>query len=249
MTDPVDDEMVGNLAESFGRRADEEGLSEFERVSFVTAFVQSLPYTPDNVTTDFDEYPRYPVETLVDDGGDCEDSSILLASVMDAMGYDVVLLELPGHMAVGVAGDETVGGSYVEGGGTRYFYVETTGENWEIGELPAEFEELPITIRGLEPVPVLVHSWSATSRGTRVDVNVTVNNVGTDVAEDVRVRCYFQTAEGSYGERISDALTLQPGSSGMYRFTLSAPRDGETRLFVEVLMEGSKVDESRSEPF
>ncbi len=241
--------MIVDLADSFEGRADEEGLSVFERVSFVTAFVQSLPYTPDNVTTDFDEYPRYPVETLVDDGGDCEDSSILLASALDAMGYDAVLLEMPGHMAVGVAGDETVKGNYVESNGIRYFYVETTGGNWKIGEIPEEFESSPITVRELEPVPVLVHSWSATARGTRVDVNVTVENVGTAAAEDVRVRCYFETAEGIYGGLTSDAIALSPSSRGVFRLKMSAPGDGETRLIVEVLMNGFRVDESKSEPF
>ena len=40
-----------------------------EKVNLVITFVQSLPYTSDSVTTAFDEYPQYPMETLVEYGG------------------------------------------------------------------------------------------------------------------------------------------------------------------------------------
>jgi hypothetical protein len=70
-----------------------------------------LEYTSDLVTEGYDEYPRYPIETLVDKGGDCEDTAILAASIIRGMGYGVVLLvfpktaDSPGHCAVGVAGE------------------------------------------------------------------------------------------------------------------------------------------------
>ena len=50
------------------------------------------------------EYPRYPIETLVDNEGDCEDTAILTASLLNLMGYDAVLLDVPEHMAVGISG-------------------------------------------------------------------------------------------------------------------------------------------------
>jgi PKD repeat protein len=49
------------------------------------AFVQkTLTYQPDPAGS---EYPRYPVETLVDGVGDCEDSAILYASIVRTFGY------------------------------------------------------------------------------------------------------------------------------------------------------------------
>jgi hypothetical protein len=36
----------------------------------------------DDAFSGWDEYPKYPIETLVDGGGDCEDTSILLASLL-----------------------------------------------------------------------------------------------------------------------------------------------------------------------
>jgi hypothetical protein len=64
---------------------------------------------------DADEYWRFPVETLYDETGDCEDTSFLFASVAEAMGYDAVILMLPGHAAVGIASDQASGAYFVEG--------------------------------------------------------------------------------------------------------------------------------------
>ena len=78
-------------------------------MNFVMAFVQSLPDTIDKGTTPYDEYPRYPVETLFARGGDCEDTPILVAALLDRLGYDVALLVLENaqHMAVGVSITDT----------------------------------------------------------------------------------------------------------------------------------------------
>lgn len=58
------------------------------------AFVQkAVTYQPDPAGS---EYPRYPVETLIDGVGDCEDSAILYASIVRTFGYSegVLLVSL-----------------------------------------------------------------------------------------------------------------------------------------------------------
>ena len=64
----------------------------------VLALVRQIPY---NVTD-----PKYPVETLVDNYGDCVGLSLLAASIMEAGGLNVVLIHYTGinpqHMNVGV---------------------------------------------------------------------------------------------------------------------------------------------------
>ena len=64
----------------------------------VLTFVHQIPY---NITG-----PKYPVQTLVDDSGDCTALSLLAASIMKAGGLDVVLVHYtniePSHMNVGV---------------------------------------------------------------------------------------------------------------------------------------------------
>lgn len=133
------DATVTSLANGLEKVAEEEGFDDYETVSFILAFVQSLPYTEDDVTTGFDDYPRYPIETLVDGGGDCEDTSFLFAGILKELNYGVCLINPPNHVAVGVLGSETLTGTYYELDGKRYYYCETTGSGWEIGDCPDEY--------------------------------------------------------------------------------------------------------------
>ena len=85
------------------------------------------------------------METLYDETGDCEDTSILYAAVMESMGYDAVLLLLPGHMASGLSCPGASGGHYVYES-VSYYYCETTGEGWAIGEVPPEMKDVEVDI-------------------------------------------------------------------------------------------------------
>jgi predicted transglutaminase-like cysteine proteinase len=138
-TDPDDDVFIDAVLQALDEVALEYHLNETQRLNWVIALVQSMPYTEDSATTPADEYPRYPVETIFERGGDCEDTSILVAALLDAMGYDVALLHLADaqHMAVGVA-ISGASGQYYEYEGKQYFYLETTNEGWPIGQIPLE---------------------------------------------------------------------------------------------------------------
>ena len=136
--EPSDDEYLGALAQMFMNTAEYYGRDEDDAVYLAIAFVQSLEYIPDDDTLDYD-YPKYPLETLYDLGGDCEDTSILLVSLIREMGYGCCLVEFYDHMGVGVLGDDSIDGYYYTAGGEKYFYVETTGEGWEVGELPPDY--------------------------------------------------------------------------------------------------------------
>lgn len=151
---PHDDDWMENLAGLFLEEAVKKGWDESYYIPFALSFVQGMPYTSDSITTGYDNYPRYPVETIVDEGGDCEDTSILLASIVREMGYGVALLLLKEdeHMAVGVQipqaliweGDYPL--TYYTSGSSNYFYCETTGEGWGIGEMPGELDGTTVTI-------------------------------------------------------------------------------------------------------
>lgn len=147
-----DNDYIESLAEELKDCADSEGWSSFKLVSFTLAFVQSLEYTSDSVTTGYDEYPRYPIETLVDKGGDCEDTSVLFATLIqaDPMNIDAVLLILPAdnpeHMAAGVAGENGIQGAYYEYDERNYYYCETTGEGWTVGDIPDDYKYVTVQI-------------------------------------------------------------------------------------------------------
>ena len=138
-----DDPMVVAIASELKDVADDRG---YNAALFILSFVQNVPYTDDDVTTGRAEYPRYPVETLVDGGGDCEDKSALFASLMQAspVHIDVVLLEFhkpgaAGHMAVGVYAIGAAGQFYTYQS-RDYYYTETTGVGWSIGQMPSSME-------------------------------------------------------------------------------------------------------------
>ena len=77
---------------------------------------------PDNDSKDADEYVRYPIETLVDGQGDCEDKVALLVALLYEMDADFVLLVLPEHMAVGVHLDEVDVGRYLWFHDKKYYF-------------------------------------------------------------------------------------------------------------------------------
>lgn len=136
----------------------------YDEVSFVLAFIQSLPYTSDSVTSGHDEYPRFPLETLVDNGGDCEDTAILFATLTLIMGYGTVYINPPEHYAVGVLGEEGLPGYYFTYKDKHYYYCETTGDGWEIGDLPSEYQDVEATIYEIRAYQQYVpESWSTPS--------------------------------------------------------------------------------------
>jgi len=109
--------------------------SQLEKAEFILAFVGTIPYVfdPDD---DWD-HPKYPIETLWENGGDCEDSSALYASLMEALGYQTILVLLEakyepsdtwgGHALVGIHIPNHSGDSFTLSGDSKsYFIAETT---------------------------------------------------------------------------------------------------------------------------
>jgi len=145
------DETLIEASMEFNNASIKKGYDWNTEVSFVLSFVQSLEYTSDKVTTGYDEYPRFPLETLADKGGDCEDTSVLFATLIILLEYDAVLflipgtIDDPGHMAVGVAG-EGLTGSHITHDEKQYYYAETTGADWKIGEIPREHKNAVIQV-------------------------------------------------------------------------------------------------------
>lgn len=91
---------------------------------------------------------KYPVETIVENEGDCDLYSIIAASIMKAGGLDVVLLllEYHDHMMVGVHLPESPKDArsqvyFYEHEEKRYYVAETTGGNWETGWRVGECHE------------------------------------------------------------------------------------------------------------
>lgn len=105
--------------------------------------------------------PRFPVETMVENRGDCDLFSFIAASILEARGIHVVLLyyESISHMNIGVqlsvppinARDSVY---YVTTNGLKYYIAECTGGNWKegwrVGECPEDCRDVSSEIFTLE---------------------------------------------------------------------------------------------------
>ncbi len=132
------------------------GMSEVDRADFVLKFVQlcteyERDYRYEHTTGT--EHWKYPVETLFEGKGDCEDTSILYCALMKAMGYDVALLiyngaqyKDNGHAAASVALDYVKGGTYYEKDGLYYYYCETTSDKMAVGEIWDDYDRGKVLI-------------------------------------------------------------------------------------------------------
>ena len=136
--DPGDDAYISQMAEEFLSTASSEDFTDAETVNYVVTFVHKMLNTEETITAPWDERPKYPIETLADLGGDSEDTSILTAAILHEMGCDVALIffEDLKHVIVGVGPGAGIFGTYYESHGTRYFFLETTGDGWKVGEKP-----------------------------------------------------------------------------------------------------------------
>lgn len=146
LDDSYNRKLLAGYASSFLSFAQEQGYSSDRLIREVIAFVQAIPYAYDILSTGQKEFPKYPLETLFDGEGDCEDSSLLLAGILRELGCKVCLLSLPDHCAVGILDYGSCTGSYYEYQGRRYFLIETTASGWNIGDMPEAFDGAAATI-------------------------------------------------------------------------------------------------------
>ena len=250
VTHPLDDFYIDLLAGKIEKAAQQEGFTGYETIEFAAAFVQSLPYTADSVTSPYDEYPRYPIETLVDNGGDCEDTSILLASLLDNMGYKVVLIMLPNHCAVGVKINENISGAYYKYEGDKYYYLETTGTRWEIGQLPEQYENTAASLRPMVPTPILTHEWEAQGKGIMAETMITVKNLGSATAHNIYVYAGFDAGGGKlWNPQESKIFTLPVNQQITVQLNLRVPLGKHTRFVIQIIRDGFAVDQSYSKWF
>jgi len=115
--DPAQDNLYAALLAEADKIRLQQKLSDDEYLELVAVYVQSLRYENQEQNP-----AKFPIETVVDRAGDCDDKSLLLAGLLSRDGYPVALLLFgpESHMAVGVGSDDYL---YKN---TGYAFVETT---------------------------------------------------------------------------------------------------------------------------
>ena len=140
----MDNGFSSSMAQILSEEAERNGFTDKRlQVEFIIDFIQHLPYVPDDVSTGYDDYTKFGNELFAEMGGDCEDTAISLVGILQSepFEYDMVLIQPPGHMAAGIYGKDDLPGVYWEYDGRRYYYIETTGVGWGIGDLPDTYKD------------------------------------------------------------------------------------------------------------
>jgi len=235
VTNGGDDVFIQGVADRLHTYANQEGYTSAQEVNFVASFVQSMPYAFDNVTTGYQEYARYPIESLVDGTGDCECKAILTAQLLDLLGYRVALIQLPEHVAVGIYLPNGSGGSYTHDG-VRYLYLETTHTGWLVGEMPDQYAGVSATLYPVEPIEIMSIDWTYRYVGRSFTLNVTVKNSGTLEASGYSVKAGFDTGNGMlWAVEETPSLTIGVEKEMNVILSLTAPAGESTRLVVYLI--------------
>jgi len=245
VTHSLDDVFFQKLAAALSAEAGKLGFTEHQMVELAVLFVQTIPYTKDIDSTGLQEYPRYPIETLVEGTGDCEDHAILLAELLRSMNYDAILLEYRGeHMAVGVADPGNTYGYHYTFNDKSYYYVETTATGWEIGEAPDEFRQLAY-IWDLVPSPALYcehYRWPDFT-GT-MPLELTICNDGTAPALGATVYAFLDAGDDKCYADASTTIDIAPEETRTVTLMLPLPgHPVQTRVGYRIFYNDRKVDE------
>ena len=138
--DPLYDSMLQGLRDL----RDSLGLDSDRYAELIVTMVQSLEYRTDPVYLE----PKFPIETVGDADGDCDDKTLLASALLAREGYDVAILLFSDeeHVSLGIRSD---GSTY---GGSGYAIVETTTPflfGWVPDNLNGEIEltSEPMVIR------------------------------------------------------------------------------------------------------
>jgi len=146
----------------------------FKNMTFdeILFFCQNIPYKSEGIDI---EYPKYPIETIVDNCGDCEDKSILCANIFNLFGYNISLVRFDSHMMILV----------------NDILIETTGTNNRYLLNDA------VDIYPLVSHPIFVLDWNGTIYSYKnsyfASLNVTICNYG-DIGGNT-ILCIYDNAD------------------------------------------------------
>ncbi len=235
VTHPGNEWLTKGLADIIKRDGPKNGYSDYDMVECAILFAQEIPYTTDAETKGKSEYPRFPIETVVDDTGDCEDHAFLLAATTYALGYDTVLLDFPTHMAVGIAGDDSIKGSYYNWRGKKFFFIETTATGWKLGQIPDKFKGMSATIMDLIAHPVYICTWSYPSWSGYIPVTINVENRGSAAAGNVVVHAGCDAGNNQVWNQVrSSSFDIPVDGKATVQLNITPPRGQHTRVVVWV---------------
>ncbi|MFI5236896.1 MAG: hypothetical protein ACHQLA_03040 [Ignavibacteriales bacterium] len=126
---------IKTVFEGFNKIFKEENFDSRDKIYFVITFVQNITYErPGGV---LDLFP--PLGTLAYRYGDCDSKALLLYVIFEKMGVDCAMLWSYKYKHAMLGINFNGRGDYLKANGKKYFFLETTYPQWNIGDLPPEF--------------------------------------------------------------------------------------------------------------
>ena len=128
-------------------------MTPVQKANVILSYAQNVPYQYDEDFCGKSEYWKYPVETVFDGAGDCEDTSILYCAIMKALGYDTAIATLSVSdtsrfiSSSSASANHCMSLLYVDGvtpesdavvtiGSSTYYLCETTAASYDVGVNP-----------------------------------------------------------------------------------------------------------------
>ena len=255
LINPIDDSCLDKMAKELHRIAAVRGYDEKKTVEFASSFVQNIGYSSDNSTTGLEDYPRYPLETLADKTGDCEDTSILLTALLNSMGYNAALMyfsetssDVP-HYGIGIAAVKGTFGTNWIHNNIRYYYLETTSLRWPIGAIPGGLTICDPEVHLPSPSPFIQYSWGKVNDGDSVTINIELANIGQADAQNINISIYYVDTNESTSNCLHSELLntnglpiiLSAGESVNYELPSSVIQDKDYVLYIHITYSGDGV--------
>ncbi|MDX1618174.1 MAG: hypothetical protein R3224_05275 [Balneolaceae bacterium] len=128
-----------------------KGKSETEAVNMLLRFVQTaFQYQTDQQQFGKEKY-LLPAETLFYPYSDCDDRTIMFATlVRELVGLDVIGVHYPGHLATAVRFSNAPDGDFVMAKGAKYTIADPTYENANIGMTMPQYRNQEPELLGLK---------------------------------------------------------------------------------------------------
>jgi len=228
-------------------------LDNISIINLIASFIQNLEYGEDDPLNSSYEYPLFPIELLNNISCDCEDRSILLGNFLMLMGYNVSLISLPKHMAVGVHLEQNLTDYeyYID----EYYYLETVKENMVLGEVPTLYQKISeeAIVYPLIKRPIISFKWIK-AEGIVVDgkldfvkLKLFVENIGTTVGEKITITgAFYSTDNLEYNREEISLSSLNSGEKKQFSLKINAPKEISAILKTKLFLDDIIIDEKQS---
>jgi len=126
---------MNSIIEGFSKIFVGEKFDDRDKIYFAITFVQNIKYDRPGGTLDL--FP--PLGTIAYRFGDCDSKAMLLYVILERMGVDCAMLWSYNykHAMLGIKVNGR--GNFLTANGKKYYFLETTYPNWDVGEIPPEF--------------------------------------------------------------------------------------------------------------